>query len=72
MQLVTSGARSLGPARYPGNHEHDAHLVDFDREVARLIDAELERQQTTLEMIASENFAPVAALEAQGSVLTNK
>ncbi|MBZ2407644.1 serine hydroxymethyltransferase [Streptomyces sp. L06] len=30
------------------------------------------RQQSTLEMIASENFAPVAVMEAQGSVLTNK
>jgi glycine hydroxymethyltransferase len=36
------------------------------------VDAELHRQQSTLEMIASENFAPVAVLEAQGSVLTNK
>src|SRR3954452_4502261 len=47
-------------------------LHEFDPEIARLLDAELLRQQTTLEMIASENFAPVAALEAQGSVLTNK
>src|SRR5919112_47966 len=30
------------------------------------------RQQSTLEMIASENFAPLAVMEAQGSVLTNK
>jgi glycine hydroxymethyltransferase len=51
---------------------HDAHLADFDPEVAALIDAELHRQQSTLEMIASENFAPVASLEAAGSVLTNK
>ena len=34
--------------------------------------AELHRQQSTLEMIASENFAPVAVMQAQGSVLTNK
>ena len=33
---------------------------------------ELERQQRTLEMIASENFVPQAVLECQGSVLTNK
>ena len=33
---------------------------------------ELERQQRTLEMIASENFAPLAVLECQGSVLNNK
>ncbi|NLC98657.1 MAG: serine hydroxymethyltransferase [Actinomycetales bacterium] len=51
---------------------HDQSLADFDPEIAALLDAELDRQQTTLEMIASENFAPVAALEAQGSVLTNK
>jgi glycine hydroxymethyltransferase len=47
-------------------------LHDFDPEVAAAVDAELHRQQSTLEMIASENFAPVAVLEAQGSVLTNK
>ncbi|WP_327288580.1 serine hydroxymethyltransferase [Streptomyces sp. NBC_01198] len=47
-------------------------LHDFDPEVAAEVDAELRRQQSTLEMIASENFAPVAVLEAQGSVLTNK
>jgi glycine hydroxymethyltransferase len=51
---------------------HDTPLSEFDPEIARLLDAELHRQQSTLEMIASENFAPVAALEAQGSVLTNK
>ncbi|MRJ99975.1 MULTISPECIES: serine hydroxymethyltransferase [Aeromicrobium] len=51
---------------------HNDHLADFDPDIAALLDAELNRQQSTLEMIASENFAPVAALEAQGSVLTNK
>ena len=51
---------------------HNQHLAEFDPEIAAAIDAELNRQQTTLEMIASENFAPVASLEAQGSVLTNK
>jgi glycine hydroxymethyltransferase len=47
-------------------------LHSLDPEVAAAVDAELHRQQSTLEMIASENFAPVAVLEAQGSVLTNK
>ncbi|KDN76045.1 serine hydroxymethyltransferase [Streptomyces olindensis] len=50
----------------------DQPLHELDPEVAAAVDAELERQQSTLEMIASENFAPVAVLQAQGSVLTNK
>ncbi|SFP07475.1 serine hydroxymethyltransferase [Amycolatopsis rubida] len=50
----------------------DAHLSEADPEVAAAVAAELDRQQSTLEMIASENFAPVGVLEAQGSVLTNK
>ncbi|MEV8608217.1 serine hydroxymethyltransferase [Amycolatopsis sp. NPDC051373] len=47
-------------------------LQDFDPDVAAAIGAELRRQASTLEMIASENFAPTAVLQAQGSVLTNK
>jgi glycine hydroxymethyltransferase len=47
-------------------------LAAVDPQVAEAVAAELRRQQGTLEMIASENFAPVAVLEAQGSVLTNK
>jgi glycine hydroxymethyltransferase len=47
-------------------------LADVDPEVAEAIGHELERQQRTLEMIASENFVPLSVLEAQGSVLTNK
>ena len=50
----------------------DRPLADTDPEVHRAIAAELARQQETLEMIASENFAPVAVMQAQGSVLTNK
>jgi len=41
-------------------------------EVFGIIDRELERQQTTLQLIASENFASPAVLRATGSVLTNK
>ncbi|NEE31734.1 serine hydroxymethyltransferase [Streptomyces sp. SID7982] len=50
----------------------NAPLHELDPDVAAAVDAELLRQQSTLEMIASENFAPVAVMEAQGSVLTNK
>ncbi|MFI7098193.1 serine hydroxymethyltransferase [Streptomyces sp. NPDC050161] len=50
----------------------NSSLHDLDPDVAAAVDAELHRQQSTLEMIASENFAPVAVMEAQGSVLTNK
>ncbi len=50
----------------------NAPIADVDPEVAEAIGHELERQQRTLEMIASENFVPVSVLEAQGSVLTNK
>jgi glycine hydroxymethyltransferase len=50
----------------------DQSLRELDPEVAAAVAAELDRQQSTLEMIASENFAPVAVMEAQGSVLTNK
>jgi glycine hydroxymethyltransferase len=51
---------------------HDTDLETFDPDVHAAITAELRRQQSTLEMIASENFAPVAVMQAQGSVLTNK
>jgi glycine hydroxymethyltransferase len=47
-------------------------LAEVDPEVADALRGELERQQRTLEMIASENFVPRAVLECQGSVLTNK
>src|SRR3712207_7468878 len=47
-------------------------VSEVDPEIAAVLDHELERQQRTLEMIASENFVPQAILDAQGSVLTNK
>ncbi len=43
-----------------------------DDEVFRLIDREVERQNTTVQLIASENFTSPAVLRATGSVLTNK
>ena len=47
-------------------------LADLDPEVAEAIELERNRQQNTLEMIASENFVPRAVMQSQGSVLTNK
>jgi len=49
-----------------------ASLADVDPDVAGIVDAELERQRDGIELIASENMASRAVLEAQGSVLTNK
>ena len=46
--------------------------TEVDSEVQVALDGELERQRTTIELIASENFASQAVLAAQGSVLTNK
>ena len=46
--------------------------LDSDPEVAGLVAEEFERQSTTLQLIASENFASPAVLAAVGSVLTNK
>ena len=47
-------------------------LEQTDPEIARIIEREVERQNTTIQLIASENFTSRAVLEAQGSVLTNK
>jgi glycine hydroxymethyltransferase len=47
-------------------------LREADPQVHAAIADELARQESTLEMIASENFAPVSVMQAQGSVLTNK
>ncbi len=47
-------------------------VAEVDPEIARVLEDERTRQDETLEMIASENFAPQAVLDCQGSVLTNK
>jgi glycine hydroxymethyltransferase len=47
-------------------------LADVDPDIAEVLRDEVDRQETTLEMIASENFVPQAVLDCQGSVLTNK
>ncbi|GAA5229950.1 serine hydroxymethyltransferase [Arthrobacter cryoconiti] len=50
----------------------DAPIAVADPEVAVVIDAELARQRSGLEMIASENHTAFSVMQAQGSVLTNK
>lgn len=47
-------------------------LAEVDPEIARAIEQEEARQESTLELIASENFVSAAVLEAAGSVMTNK
>jgi glycine hydroxymethyltransferase len=47
-------------------------IADVDPEIAEVLTNEAGRQESTLEMIASENFVPQAILDCQGSVLTNK
>ena len=47
-------------------------LQGTDPQVWQLIRDEVNRQQTNLELIASENVVSRAVLEAQGSILTNK
>ena len=50
----------------------ESSLLECDPSIAKLIKNELGRQETHLELIASENFASKAVMAAQGSVLTNK
>ena len=49
-----------------------AELKAVDREIFDAIEMEKQRQQSNLEMIASENHTSVAVMEAMGSVMTNK
>ena len=47
-------------------------LMDQDPDIGRAIQNEIDRQRNTINLIASENYAGKAVLEAQGSVMTNK
>ncbi|GHF19389.1 serine hydroxymethyltransferase [Amycolatopsis deserti] len=67
MSVAIGRAGALSPQRVLGRS-----LLQTDPEVHAAIGRELGRQRDTLEMIASENFAPLAVMQAQGSVLTNK
>ena len=48
------------------------NLLSADEEIAGLIKTDLERQNSHIHLIASENFASQAVMEASGSILTNK
>ncbi|MDR3280384.1 MAG: serine hydroxymethyltransferase [Synergistaceae bacterium] len=50
----------------------EASLDALDSEIKSLINKELDRQRTHIELIASENFVPRAIMESMGSTLTNK
>ncbi|NMF87359.1 serine hydroxymethyltransferase, partial [Aromatoleum petrolei] len=47
-------------------------IADFDDELQAAMEGEFERQESHIELIASENYTSPRVLEAQGSVLTNK
>ena len=49
---------------------HNESLKNFDAEIFNAIEAELQRQQENVELIASENIVSRAVLEAQGSILS--
>ncbi len=71
-QSLSTSPTAGGDAAAASRAVNTAPLSEVDPEIAAVLDAELGRQRDTLEMIASENFAPRAVLQAQGSVLTNK
>lgn len=50
----------------------DMTIASYDSELASAIDAEIQRQEDHIELIASENYTSPRVMEAQGSVLTNK
>src|SRR5258706_10863634 len=67
MSLRPAVAKSADLERFFGET-----LADGDPEIFAAIGQELARQQSQIELIASENIVSAAVLEAQGSVLTNK
>ena len=66
-QTTTAPQRSSSKVAMP-----EGRLAQSDPDVARLIDLEVDRQRSGLELIASENFVSPAVLEAMGTPLTNK
>src|SRR3546814_457201 len=60
------------PAGVTAMFPRDARIEGYDPELAQAIADERRRQEDHVELIASENYASPRAMEAQGSVLTNK
>ncbi|MGA0127903.1 MAG: serine hydroxymethyltransferase, partial [Burkholderiales bacterium] len=52
--------------------KNDIKISKYDPELWNAMQAEAQRQEDHVELIASENYTSPAVLEAQGSVLTNK
>ncbi|WP_428333656.1 serine hydroxymethyltransferase [Novosphingobium sp.] len=68
---ATTNLQDIGPdIRKPGFFTE--HLASADPEINAAIRKELHRQQTKIELIASENITSLAVLEATGSIFTNK
>lgn len=65
----TTGTTGHAPVASPTSI---TQLAKVDPELTRYLNQEVERQYSGLEMIASENYASQAVMEAQGSILTNK
>lgn len=53
-------------------YQRNLSIANFDPEIAKALDGELQRQEDHLELIASENYASPLVMQVQGSVLTNK
>ena len=62
----------MAPTKNPGRAFFAADLAQDDPQIFAAIEAELVRQQDEIELIASENLASPAVLQAQASVMTNK
>ena len=72
---MTAGAAAIATVRSMtdlGPDHFTKPVSEVDPEIAQLLRDEARRQETTLEMIASENFVPQAVMDCQGSTLTNK
>ena len=67
---MPTALKNLGSAK--ANDFFTRDLEQADPDVFSAVKKELDRQQTQIELIASENIVSRAVLQAQGSVLTNK